>query len=74
MHKLIAPEPESLLEVRRWKEEVYQETKDFTAQQYLQHVALIAQQIKAKYHLSLQEVNLSSGSDAIKSPEDATRL
>jgi hypothetical protein len=59
MNSVLYREPQSLLEVRQWKEEVYQETKDLTAQEYLKRLDQITIQIKEKYHLSLQKVNLS---------------
>lgn len=59
MNNVIYQEPQSLLEVQQWKEEVYQETKDLTAQEYLQRLEQIAKQIKEKYHLSLQRVTLA---------------
>ena len=61
MNNMISQEPPSLLEVRQWKDEVYQETKDLTAQEYLKRLEQITIQIKEKYHLSLQKVNLSPG-------------
>ena len=61
MNDVILQESQSLLEVRQWKEEVYQETKDLTVQEYLKRVEQIARQVKEEYHLSLQQVNLQPG-------------
>ncbi len=60
MTNLIVQEPQSLLEVRQWKEEVYQETKDLTTQEHLNRLEHITKQIKETYHLSLQRVTLAS--------------
>jgi hypothetical protein len=50
-------EDQSLLQVRQWKEQIYQETKDLTTQEYLQCLRENVKQIEAKYHLKLEKIS-----------------
>jgi hypothetical protein len=53
-------EDRSLLEVREWKEQCRQEDEHLSPGEYLQKLHAIGEQMKARYHLHLQKVSLSS--------------
>lgn len=60
MNKRIRKESQALLQVWKWKEEVYQETRTLTHQEYLERIEQVAAKIHAKYHLTLPKVDLQS--------------
>lgn len=57
MNNVVIPEDRSLLEVREWKEQCRQETETLTSEEYLVWLRTVADELIAKYHLSLQIVH-----------------
>ncbi len=51
-------EDPSLLEVRQWKEQCYQEDRHLTPEEYLNKLKRIAEEVKTKYHFNLPQMNL----------------
>lgn len=52
-------EDRSLLQVRQWKEQIYDETKDLTHQEYLDRLKMTVERIKTTYNLTLETMKLS---------------
>ncbi len=57
MNNVFSTEDRSLLEVREWKEQCRQETENFTPEEYLTWIRKVADELIAKYHVSLQVVH-----------------
>lgn len=57
MNNVFSTEDRSLLEVREWKEQCRQETENLTPEEYLAWLRKAADELIAKYHLSLQVVH-----------------
>lgn len=53
-------EEESLLIVRQWKEQIYQETKDLTPSEHIEKLREIVNDLKVKYNLQLPSLHLAS--------------
>jgi hypothetical protein len=51
-------EEKSLLKVREWKEKSFQESKNLSADEYIEKLKATAQKIMSEYHFSLENVNL----------------
>jgi hypothetical protein len=60
MNKHNAQESQALLQVRQWKEEVYQETNTLTHQEYLERLQRVADKLLTKYQLTLPILDLPS--------------
>jgi len=52
-----AKEEQSLLEVRKWKEECRQETEHLTPEEYIQWIRATSEELLSNYHLKLQGVH-----------------
>jgi hypothetical protein len=52
-----AKEEQSLLEVRKWKEECRQETDHLTPEEYIQWIRATSEELLAKHHLKLEGVH-----------------
>ena len=52
-------EDRSLVEVRVWKVAWYEEDHDLTYTEYCHKLKMLAEQIKSRYHITLQEIRLS---------------
>jgi len=53
-------EEPSLLEVRQWKEQCYQEDRGLTNEEYLKKLEQLVERVSVEYQLNLPTVTLST--------------